>query len=67
MWCCYNPYHSMCLYTMLINGSFELCSQMSITHTQSYAYLILFTCIELFNLQMSELSKSMLHGYLPKA
>jgi hypothetical protein len=27
MWCCYNPYHSMCLYTMLINEPFELCSQ----------------------------------------
>jgi hypothetical protein len=41
----------MCLYTMLINEPFELCSQMSIIHTQSYAYLNLLTCDKLFNLQ----------------
>jgi hypothetical protein len=56
----------MCFYTMLINEPFELCSQMSTTHTQSYAYLDLFTCVELFNLQMGELSTSMLHESLPK-
>jgi hypothetical protein len=51
----------MCLYTMLINEPFELCSQMTIIHTQSFAYLILVSCVELFNLQMSWLSKSMHH------
>jgi hypothetical protein len=51
----------MCLYTILSNEPFELCSQMTTIHTQSYAYLNLFSCIELFNLQMSELSTSMLH------
>jgi hypothetical protein len=46
-------YHSSWSYFIMFNEPFELCSQMSIIHTQSYAYLILFTCIELFNLQMS--------------
>jgi hypothetical protein len=48
MWCCYIPYHSMCLYTMLINEPFKLCSHMSIIHTKSHAYLNLLTCVELF-------------------
>jgi hypothetical protein len=52
MWCCYNPYHSMCLYTMWINEPLELCPHMSTIHTQSNAHLVLFTCIELFNLQI---------------
>jgi hypothetical protein len=58
MRCCYNPYHSMSSYTMLINEPFELCSQMTTPHTQFYVYLILTSCVELFSLQMSKLSTS---------
>jgi hypothetical protein len=34
----------------MFNEPFELCSEMSIIHTQSYAYLNLFTFVELFKL-----------------